>query len=478
MGMPYPYRKPYFIVDMLTRLLAGCGCTWRPELYGCWFFALFLLPPFAFCQPENHIQNPAFGVHYILNDFKSVQAIRATSLRLALRNNQFGRVSDMAQGLGLNYITGLNPHLDLSSTLTGSFPDYAVKNYTPAGKGSLLLELDASIRAKLFTNKRVVSPYLQSGIGVSCYSSYWDAFVPAGVGVQARILDEAFLIVNAQYRLGITDKASDHLFYSIGLAGNIGRKKPVAKAAVAVVLPPVLVDSDGDGITDSLDHCPLQKGMAIFSGCPDQDGDSIPDKDDKCPYTKGLRRYQGCPIPDTDADGIHDEADKCPTEKGEVAYQGCPAPDKDKDGVADETDKCPDLPGVIANEGCPDVPDEVKILVDHAAQNIFFATGSAVLLTRSYHSLDEVISLLRAYPDLQLTIEGHTDHIGRAGANQVLSEKRAKAVYAYLEKKGIAVVRMHYAGFGATKPVADNGTASGRSMNRRVVLTVSFEPWN
>jgi OOP family OmpA-OmpF porin len=68
------------------------------------------------------------------------------------------------------------------------------------------------------------------------------------------------------------------------------------------------------------------------------------------------------------------------------------------------------------------------------------------------------------------TIEGHTDSIGGAKSNQVLSERRADAVRARLVSAGIVATRLKAAGFGATRPRETNTTIEGRARNRRVEL--------
>jgi outer membrane protein OmpA-like peptidoglycan-associated protein len=79
--------------------------------------------------------------------------------------------------------------------------------------------------------------------------------------------------------------------------------------------------------------------------------------------------------------------------------------------------------------------------------------------------------MLAQHADMRLAIEGHTDNVGAAAANQALSQKRAAAVKAYLvEKHGIDAARLSAAGFGAAKPVAPNVDEAGRQKNRRVEL--------
>ena len=114
---------------------------------------------------------------------------------------------------------------------------------------------------------------------------------------------------------------------------------------------PKIVDTDGDGVSDDRDSCPLLAGKV--KGCPDTDKDGIADRMDDCPDTFGERRFAGCP--DTDQDGIVDSDDKCPTMHGTLAMKGCP--DMDADGIADLDDKCPDVAGSLASNGCPDDRD-------------------------------------------------------------------------------------------------------------------------
>lgn len=101
---------------------------------------------------------------------------------------------------------------------------------------------------------------------------------------------------------------------------------------------------------------------------------------------------------------------------------------------------------------------------------ILFDTDSARIRPESLATLDEVTKMLAAEAGWQILIEGHTDASGAAAHNQTLSEQRAASVREYLVGKGIAATRLSTAGFGASKPVADNATELGRAQNRRVEL--------
>ena len=387
-----------------------------------------------------------------------------------MKDKQYGKIDRLKPGLAVSYLQGLTNHIDFAATLSGSFVDYPVPNVGTSGNDNFLLELAATANFKLLSDKHFFTPFLTAGAGASKYKGYYGAFIPLGVGLQFNIFDNTFILINSQYRVEATENVSNHLYHSFGVAGTLSdRKVPAPKALPMPAVAPVK-DRDGDGVVDSLDKCPDVAGLASLQGCPDKDGDGIADAEDKCPDVPGLARYQGCPIPDTDGDGINDEVDKCPTVAGVARYQGCPIPDTDGDGVNDEEDKCPTEAGPASNFGCPEIAKTTIDKINVAAKNIFFATGSAKLLPKSFRSLNEVTKILADNASYKLDIDGHTDNTGKADKNQILSENRAKAVATYFKSKGIDEARLVATGYGQNKPLVDNKTAAGRAKNRRVEI--------
>ena len=86
-------------------------------------------------------------------------------------------------------------------------------------------------------------------------------------------------------------------------------------------------------------------------------------------------------------------------------------------------------------------------------------------------TLKEIAAALKGHPELKVEIQGHTDNVGAAAANQALSDARAAAVKtALVSQFGVDAAQLTTKGFGDTKPVADNKTAEGRQNNRRVDL--------
>jgi OOP family OmpA-OmpF porin len=86
--------------------------------------------------------------------------------------------------------------------------------------------------------------------------------------------------------------------------------------------------------------------------------------------------------------------------------------------------------------------------------------------------LDEAANQLSQAPGTGVSVEGHTDSSGSDAYNQSLSERRAASVRDYLVGKGVEGGRLSTAGYGESQPVADNATAEGRALNRRVELKV------
>jgi len=189
--------------------------------------ALFCLQTTTgFAQEEaDYKQQPALSIHFLLHDFQTASSIRNSSLSQVLANKQFGKIKDMSPGLAISYSEGLSDNFDVAVTLAGAFLDYPRQNASSSGSDKFLLEADASVRGKMFSDKYWFTPYLQAGIGASKYKGYYGAFVPLGAGLQINFFDEAFLLINSQYRVPITETANYHFYYSIGLAGNIGKKK-------------------------------------------------------------------------------------------------------------------------------------------------------------------------------------------------------------------------------------------------------------
>ena len=181
---------------------------------------------------------------------------------------------------------------------------------------------------------------------------------------------------------------------------------------------------------------------------------------------------------DTDGDGIPDTLDKCPNEPedkdGFEDEDGCPDLDNDKDGIPDTSDLCPNEPGPPEERGCPKKYSLVSVTQEKIElhQAVFFATAKSTIMPQSFALLNEVADVLKSRSTMQVRVEGHTDSRGKRAANMLLSQGRANAVKTYLVDHGIDASRMVSIGFGPDQPIETNRTAAGREKNRRVEFVI------
>jgi outer membrane protein OmpA-like peptidoglycan-associated protein len=104
--------------------------------------------------------------------------------------------------------------------------------------------------------------------------------------------------------------------------------------------------------------------------------------------------------------------------------------------------------------------------------DLLFDTGSAVLKPEAINEISKLGDILSKYPEDRIKVEGHTDASGDKAKNEVLSMRRAEAVKNVLIGRGVNTTQIMVLGMGQTKPVADNKSSKGRSLNRRVELHI------
>ncbi|HYF33624.1 MAG TPA: hypothetical protein VD993_21010 [Chitinophagaceae bacterium] len=172
----------------------------------------------------DYTRPAAIGVQFFLNDYESAANIRSGSLGSVFLDKKFGKIKEMSPGLAIVYIKGISNHLDYTVTASGSFVDYPLQNRPASGSDKFLLEIDASVVGKMFTDRYWVIPTISLGAGFSKYGVYYGAYLPAGVGLQLNFFDEAYLVINSQYRIPVTETANYHFYHSIGIMGSMFKK--------------------------------------------------------------------------------------------------------------------------------------------------------------------------------------------------------------------------------------------------------------
>ncbi len=202
----------------------------------------------------------------------------------------------------------------------------------------------------------------------------------------------------------------------------------------------------------------MQQGRFPEQGM-DADRDGVADIDDNCAGTMPTTLVRGKPRQTT--------VDIC----------GCPVDpctqDSDKDGINDCDDLCPATARglVVLATGCPKPQTKPQVFV----LDVKFAFAEARLQAQYVPDLDKLRGLLLRFPDLKLTLEGHTDAIGSLTYNQALSQARADKCRKYvLSDPRIAPARIKAIGYGKTRPLVDNKDDAGRAQNRRTVAALSY----
>ena len=251
-------------------------------------------------------------------------------------------------------------------------------------------------------------------------------------------------------------------FYTVWIGNNPGSE----------LLMEELAGEMGCGFPTSIDEIASNEDMIDFvkrvflTTDIDSDRDGVPDSVDKCPDTPigvGVDE-SGCPI-DSDRDGVPDSLDKCPDTPIGVGVDefGCPEvvqTDSDGDGVFDDVDEYPDTPvgAIVDDRGC------------WVVKGVQFDYKKWDVKPQFNSNLDNIDNILKKNSGLKIRIEGHTDDIGSMKYNIDLSGKRAQAIKDYLVNKGIDPSRITTTGLGYAQPIADNDTPKGRALNRRAEI--------
>src|SRR5690349_7219120 len=218
---------------------------------------------------------------------------------------------------------------------------------------------------------------------------------------------------------GASDKTQSSFFYTSGLQLTLGGSSKC-------------IDVDMDGVCDKVDTCPnTTKGCTVDAkGCPtDSDNDGICDGLDQCPNTPAGCKIdeKGCPI-DSDGDGVCDGIDTCAnTMQGcRVDEKGCPI-DSDGDGVCDGLDLCPNTPSGarVDKDGCPiEITKQETEMLDKGVitvRNIYFDTAKWDIKPESNKALQDLCTIFKQWPTLQIEIGGHADSRGAEDYNQTLT---------------------------------------------------------
>ncbi len=136
----------------------------------------------------------------------------------------------------------------------------------------------------------------------------------------------------------------------------------------------------------------------------------------------------------------------------------------------------PEAPRAIEPEPYVEVPQEAPAAQEQVVRvelDVKFDFDKSKVKPESYADIENLADFMKQFPQTSTVVEGHTDSVGTDAYNQKLSERRASAVRDVLiNQYGVEAARVNAAGYGESRPVADNATDEGRAINRRVEASV------
>lgn len=179
----------------------------------------------GFAQTGSYIRPAALGISFNVVDYTTAQRIRSSSIGTVINRKQAAKIKEMSPGLSITYFKGLRNHIDFAGTLLGSYTRVLLDGNTTQDD-QFLLEGDASVNLKMFSENYFFSPYLSAGVGFSSYNQRVGAFVPLGGGLKFNLFNEAAIYITTQYRVPVTtETGAYHFVHGFGISGIIGSKK-------------------------------------------------------------------------------------------------------------------------------------------------------------------------------------------------------------------------------------------------------------
>lgn len=474
----------------------------------------------------------AFHVFY--NDFNTAQQIKASSLNNVLKNQLWSKMSDMQTGFGINYLKGIRNKIDFVATLDGSWTDYLYEDGSTNGSNQFLLDANAGLNLKLFTDSHTVVPYISSGIGVSLYQSKTGFYVPIGAGLQFNVFNEALIFSNIQYRYALTSNVNDHFYYTIGIGLTIGKNKTKPEKLAEPIIKIIEHKNIAVSVNDEATGLPLSNVAVTLSGSDNNKLNAFTDANGKAIFSSvtpanykvsGMLNQIKSSVQNIEKEAFETEENQINTSlthndpqftlKGVVINKTKNIPEGNvvititndtkqtmiseqshsENGIFQtqlEAESAFTLVGKKANYisnilkistkglnrstilfvNLELAIEEAKVGQSVVLNNIYFEVGKVSVNTAFSTDLDKLVQFLKDNTETKLEIQGHTDNTGSLKLNNQISQTRANSIVDYLAKKGIDSRRISAKGFGSSLPIADNITVEGRAKNRRVVIKI------
>lgn len=362
------------------------------------------------------------------------------SIHTGLKSSDFP-----VHGLEVGYIQHLGKVFDLYVPLrVGPRGDVKRTVNTEITKTLMMgtFAMDAAIQAKYDNGHNFVIPFISTGVGVERYDGGLELGAPVGGGLNFRVRPKVLVSLATNYRFCMNPTSPVGFCHSLGVIVNLRNKEANEKPFISK-MPVNSTRSDEDYAKQEAEAQAKRAEEARI-------------KTQKEAQEK------------KEADAIA-KANKEAKAKADAELTLKAAKEAQAKQEAELAAKAEEVRRAKMQATVPvEVSTEVQKVLNYALKGVQFETGSAQLISSSYPILDELAATMAQNPNLRISIEGHTDRTGNESINLKLSEARAKICRTYLMSRGVSSERLKESGFGSTRPLSDNDTNEGRSMNRRV----------
>ncbi|OLY92609.1 hypothetical protein BUE76_12450 [Cnuella takakiae] len=162
-----------------------------------------------------------FGFGISLFDFTTASRIRQNSLSSIINSKQGAKIDDMAPGVSISYVKGIQPRLDFAASFSYASGRVYLQQSPNTARSSSFVVADASVQAKLLPEGFFMNPFVSGGVGVTVTQGYYGAILPLGAGFRFQITDEAAITLQSQYRVAVTESAGYHFVHGISIFGKL-----------------------------------------------------------------------------------------------------------------------------------------------------------------------------------------------------------------------------------------------------------------
>lgn len=200
---------------------------------------LILCSTRLYAQDTSATKPLSLGLHFFYNDFVTPARINTSDVFSVIRNGNWGKISEMQGGFGLDYMQGLRSKIDFVGSVNAAWVNYLLPSGANYGSTNMMLDINAGFHLKALTDKHTINPFLVTKIGYLFYKNIGGFMLYPGLGIQGNFFNQFFILGAVEYKLALSSTLSNQLFYSLGVATNIKAPKILKPKSILEEAKPI-----------------------------------------------------------------------------------------------------------------------------------------------------------------------------------------------------------------------------------------------